>query len=66
VPGAALVGDVVVVAPLAGARLVRHHEAGEGGAHVGGAVVRQAGGEVGRGRQRGRPDRGAVKGVLKG
>ena len=46
-PGAALVGDVVVVAPLAGARLVRHHEAGEGGAHVGGAVVRRAGGEAG-------------------
>ena len=47
VPVAALAGDAV-----AGARLVRHHAAGEGGAHVGGAVARRAGGEAGgRGHQ---------------
>ena len=58
--GAALVSDV-----MAGARLVRHHEAVEAGAHVGSAVY-QACGEAGRGHQRGRPDGGAIKGVVKG
>ncbi len=62
VPGAALVGDAV-----AGACLVRHHEAGEGGAHVGGAVAGRTGGEAGGwGHRRGRSDGGAVEGVLKG
>ena len=53
-PGAALAGDAV-----AGARLVLHHAAGEGGAHGGGAVA------GGRGHQRGQPDGRAVEGVLK-